>query len=213
MRKVICTFAYGAAYKEMQALTLPVLTAYATRHGYDRCNWQVEPTGRPLSWEKLPALIELLSRYDAALWVDADVMVCDNSADLADEIPAHAVQALALHTVPGIGEVPNCGVWFVRQAMLPTLQLLNRDAEFEFLRLHGWWEQAALMLRLGYTLKQPCVRRANTGLWQQTYVLGNEWNQHPAASWQGVPRFRHATAAGMKQRLAALRSWQMAVPA
>jgi hypothetical protein len=208
MRKVIVTFAHGAQYEEMQALTMPAMSAYATSHGYDLCNWQVEQGNRPLSWEKIPALIEMLTRYDVALWLDADVMICDLSIDLAAEVSPNAMQALAIHDVPGVGSVPNCGVWFLRQAMLPTLRLLNEDSQYGFLRSHGWWEQAALMLRMGYTLESPCAHRSNTALWQQTHILGNEWNQHPEANWQGTPRFRHATNAGTKQRLDMLRSWQ-----
>jgi hypothetical protein len=157
-------------------------------------------------------MLQLLADYDAVLWIDADVMICDLSLDLADVVPVHMAQALAVHTVPGTGDVPNCGVWFVRQTMVKTLTLLNTDSQHNFLRLHPWWEQAALMLRLGYTLEIPCHRMATTGLGMVTYTLGNEWNRHPEAIWQGVARFRHATCMPMPQRLAALRSWQ-AVPA
>jgi len=188
--KAILTFADGK-YREMQRLTLPRLREYARAHGYDlRVGDGHNPEGRPPSWSKVWMLRRCLVEYEACLWMDADVLVLDLSRDLADEVPAGAVQAVSIHPNPVAGEHPNCGVWYARRAALPFLKLVW---QLEVFADHNWWEQAAVHTLLGYTGTDNCrprhVRR--TRWWKRTHFLGPEWNSHPLGM-VPRPRFLHA---------------------
>lgn len=197
----ICTFADGRM-ADLQAISLPTVARYAARHGHQLVIGRPPQGERPASWHKVPLLRDLLDAHGEVLWIDADVVVTDLSADLFAEVPADAWQALVRHHTPD-GEVPNCGVWLCRRTMLPVL---DRVWSMTGYLHHGWWEQAAVMELLGYDPHtRPTALREATDLYERTHWLGLEWNSHP---WDEAekPRFRHATMYGSR-RAEVMRGW------
>jgi hypothetical protein len=198
VNRALVTFAVGP-YEQLLEVSLPTMTAYAERHGY---RLLAEPPAlgtRPPSWMKLPLLRNALDEFDEVLWLDADVLIRDDSLDLADEVPADAWQALVRHHVVE-GEVPNCGVWFLRAAMRPMLdQLWGMDEYLE----HPWWEQGALVELLGYR-GRPVQLQAPSELCRRTHWLGLEWNSHEERDRHPRPRFAHATYGPLEWRLAVM---------
>jgi hypothetical protein len=221
--KALCTFALGPQ-APLQAIALPSLGRYAARHGYTlfapSADWlaaRVRPESRfspdaagprPASWLKLPLLHWLLADagFDAALWVDADVVMADASEDIADAAGRTCWQALVYHDVD-VGEVPNCGVWWLAAAMAPVLPALWAMAGH---RDHGWWEQAAMIELLGGDPNSGAVKTGGTPLAARTARLPYDWNPH-ARDRRGLPpdaRFLHATT--LPDRAAAMRAWAAA---
>jgi len=186
--RALVTFALGREHRQLLQLSLPRIAGYADRHGYEL---HADPPGvrtRPASWLKVAALLDLLEEHDEALWIDCDVVIVEPELDLADEVPFHAWQALARHHTAD-GEVPNCGVWYVRQEARPALERIWRlDRYLD----HPWWEQAAMIHLLGYA-GQPLELREPTELYERTHWLGLEWNSHEQHDQHPAPRFAHAT--------------------
>lgn len=184
-KKLLITGYYGAAYEALAARTVPEMRKYAAKHGYDFAVCDVRGA-RPSSWYKLLGLISGLETYDAVLWLDADVLITQHDRDIADDIPSTAVQGLARHQTEQ-GDLPNCGVWFVRAAMRETLQQIWDEAQFIY---HGWWEQAALATKLGYHVTQGSVAlQTPTPLYADTAFISTEWN-HCATAINAAANYR-----------------------
>jgi hypothetical protein len=202
--KALCTFGTDG-YRQLLKLTGPRMAAYAGRHGYDFV-WPRRGEdlfevlaeanrGRPPSWMKIALLNVLLDSHEQVLWLDADVLVCDDSQDLADELPDGAWQAMVRHHTLD-GEVPNCGVWLVRPAMQPVLRQLWTMTQYNH---DGWYEQAALVELLGYE-RAPCRLLEPTELYENTRWLPLEWNSHEQNDPHPQPRFAHATCGDLTWR-------------
>lgn len=191
MKTILLTGWCGTAFAKMACWTLPLLEAYASRHGMDFycANLAGE---RPPSWMKIPLLHQVLKDYDRAVWIDADVVVMDSSASIADAVPPESWQGLVEHAT-GCGTVPNCGVWVLANAMMPTLKEIWSSGAYVN---HWWWEQAAILERMGYAVTDTptATLRQATELHGRTTFLPPTWNHHPAdANRVDSPRFVHVT--------------------
>lgn len=201
MNRCIVTFGVGA-HEELLEIALPTFERFGDRHGYEVV--VVEPDAafdRPWSWRKVPALREMLDLYDEALWIDSDVVIVDDAEDL--DIPASSWQALVEHHT-NCGHVPNLGVWFVRQRMLPILHDLWAAEQYID---HGWWEQSSMLDLLGYEFDPlPSSLKRPTPLYARTHFLETGWNVHVEDARKSArPRFLHATM--YADRAAVMRRW------
>jgi len=197
MSKAIVTRATGP-HIELLDIAMPTFERFAERHGYDIVVAELE-CPRPASWHKIPALLAALDEYEQALWLDADVVIVDDSEDIT--VPGFKWQALVAHHTQD-GEVPNCGVWLVRQPMRPWLERIWSMRDYVN---HAWWEQAAMCELLGYR-GYPLTLADPGELVARTAFLGKEWNPHrndPEVVER--PRFRHATM--HDDRAAVMRQW------
>ena len=197
MSRALVTLAIGP-HAELLDIARPSFEAFADTHGYDL----IQPdlfSERPISWWKVPALKAALAEYDEALWLDADTVIVDGSEDL--DAPEDAWQALVRHRT-GDGDVPNCGVWFMRKPMLPVLDQVW--AQTQWLD-DGFWEQAALHSLMGFS-RHPVKLVQPSGLYEQTHWLDNGWNHH---MWDtpGPEHVRIAHATMHKDRASVMREW------
>lgn len=206
MKRAIVTRATGF-HKELLGIAWPSFETFADMHGWDLIEADLD-SPRPPSWHKVPALIQALEDgYQEAVWIDADCVIINPTDDLT--APKWAWQALVEHHT-GDGDVPNCGVWLARPALLPTLHQMWGMEKYIH---HGWWEQAAMHELLGY-VDRRCAggtnrRERDTGLWRCTHWLDNGWNVH---KWDlpvsDRPRIMHASM--YDDRAGAMRTWAAA---
>jgi hypothetical protein len=190
VRPLILTGWTGDEWRPVADVTLPLMRAYADRHGCD-FSWAELEGPRPPSWQKVIALLQTLPSRPAVVWIDADVVIEDGTTSILDNVPADADQALVEH-LTGDGTVPNCGVWLVRPQMLDVLAAVwdcNRHVT------HCWWEQAVMLERMGYVVDGNTARLDSpTTLYRRTAWLGAEWNDHPRDQRRAEHvRFRHVT--------------------
>lgn len=188
MKRAICTFGTGK-HAEYLDVAMPSFMRFAARHGYDVIVADKIGTARPPSWYKVRMLQEALKDYDAALWIDADVVIVDSREDWQHD-PKYW-QSMVKHQT-GDGEVPNHGIWYVTQAMIPMLDAIWGLDRYRF---HGWWEQAASMSLMGYDPdNRPCRNTAPTPYYEATQFIDPGWNVH---KWDKNKskhnRFMHAT--------------------
>lgn len=199
MTRALVTLGTGS-HAELLEIAIPSFEAFADLHGYEIVTPELQ-SDRPASWWKVPALKAALGVYEAALWVDADVVITDPSQDVP--CPSGAWQALVLHHT-GDGAVPSCAVWYVTRAMLPVLdEVWGMTHRID----HGWWEQAALMDLMGFQHHfRPAYLSSPTRLFERTHWIDHGFNTH---LWDAPgpehPRFMHATM--HPDRVAVMRDW------
>lgn len=213
MRKALVTFA-TPNYADFLDIARPSFVAYAKAHGYAYLEAQAAQLDftRPPSWSKVPVLLDALATYDAALWVDCDAVIVDGSQDIAAVVRPDAWQAMALHhTHKGLdlGEVPSCGTWFVRKAMIPVLQEAWQMTQYLH---HPWWEQAALHQLLGYVHNGaaifPVRRGPETELRRHTHFLPYAWASVDYDNANAQARVMHVPGVMThNERLRTLASW------
>lgn len=183
------------AQERLLAIARRSFEPYARRHGYELDLRTHAPDGpRPTPWKKVPILREAVERYELVVWLDADVVIVDGRADIADELEDGRFLYLAEHRKDG-SRMPNTGVMMMRggeQAarFLDELWALDRYTN------HMWWENAAACELLGYELDPPRPARS-TPLLEQTKLISPRWNSIVGDGVRGV-RIRHF--AGYKPR-------------
>ena len=195
LSKCLTTFGFGEVSAPLLKAAMPTHYRYAEEHGYD----YVVPSdqavsrfpkvwGRDASWFKVAVIGSLLAAYDVVLWLDADVAVLRHDTDILDEAPDRPM-SMVVHNTPD-GEVPNCGVWLLRKQAREFLDELW-DVQ-PFARSAGWWEQAAVIHKLGGNPDATPVAVPAGPAWGE---LPYEWNPHRNDP-RGIPRaarFFHAT--------------------
>lgn len=206
MTKAIVTYAAGA-HEELLDISLPRFQEFAGKHGYSMIVGN-KLCDRPPAWNKVPLMIEALQYHDEVLWLDADLVIVNTDDDIKVPVgdPVHAM----VRHFSAMSEVPNSGVWLMRKAGLP---LLEKIWQLEVFWNHGWWEQAALMTLMGYTVppegslfdetKCRCVRETE---WTRLcHFMKVEWNSHPNYRAKKA-RIVHCSYPNMRQRIDVMRS-------
>lgn len=186
-------------------MALPGYRTFAERHHYDLCVTRNRLFDWPAAWNKVPLLLDALERYDEVVWLDCDLVVVDPSEDFPKLNKAHA---LVRHFEAG-SEVPNSGVWRLTRA---CSHLLNSMTDLHVFRNHGWWEQAALMTLMGYTVPPEGSHYPDTKCHSVVYTQWRVqcefmrlcWNSHP--NYRATkPRIVHCSYPSMPQRLEVMR--------
>ena len=190
MQPLILTGWTGDDWREIAEVTMPLMKAYALRHGMDFA-WADLTGPRPPSWHKVIGLLQTLPNRPAVVWLDADVVIEDGSRNILDDVAEDADQALVQHDTE-CGMVPNCGVWVLRPAMLSRLeQAWNCNRHIS----HPWWEQAVVLEQMGYVVDgTQAMLDTPTTLYERTSFLDAAWNDHPNDQRRPAHvRFRHVT--------------------
>jgi hypothetical protein len=190
MKSIVLTGWTGDLFSQISSYTVPLIKAYSQLQGFEFESYDLAGE-RPPSWHKVAFLMKALRDYDKVIWIDSDVVVEKFDKSILDGFPDYAWQGLVAHETAS-GTIPNCGIWVLSAQMLPILQEAW-DSEKDI--HHPWWEQAAILERMGYQVYFNSVEHKNvTKLYAHTAWLGQEWNHHPGDVWKvNEPRFRHIT--------------------
>ncbi len=131
---------------------------------------------------------QLLREYEEVLWLDADVAIVDASEDLADSVRPGAYQAMAEMRFEDRTWV-NAGVWHLRADERTDRFLQAVWDSTEYID-HVWWENAAVLELLGYSLDNLGPRRPTP--WAEgTQFLSNEWNMQTVPHGLRGAKIRH----------------------
>ena len=208
MNRCIVTYAAGA-HEELLEVALPGYKQFAVNHGYEVVVGQ-KLTDFPPAWNKIPLLLYVLQRCEEVVWFDCDLVVVDPSEDFPP-LPKEPTyyHSLVRHFEED-SEVPNSGVWRVTREIVSLLQKMQ---ELEVFKNHGWWEQAALMTLMGYTvppegthyLDTKCKNVVQTRWYMSCHFMRLCWNSHPMYRAEN-PRIIHCSYPKMGQRLEVMRA-------
>lgn len=204
----VCTLATGS-HRELIRHTVPTLDAAARRHGWTIVvSCEELGQGRPASWAKLRLVGELLSDHDYVFWVDADALIVDLNRNVVDEVTQDADIWFATHRSHDMEfGVLNAGVFLARQSAF-VFELIEAMWACEEFIDHNWWENAALLHLLGYSLVPPFERLHESSWSGRIGDLGADWNSVPGYCEQPTPALNHHARADhddFAQRVEALR--------
>ncbi len=188
---VICSLATGG-HRELLAESAPTMQAYARRHGWDVVQSCEELSERPPAWSKVRLIRELMATYEYVFWVDADALIVDLDADVLDEIGPEADIWFALHSQerdPN-ATVLNAGIILARSTEWVGELLDAVWAATQFID-HNWWENAALLDLLGYSLESPFPRLRCSEWGLRVGELRLAWNSVPGYCEADCPAINH----------------------
>lgn len=220
MKRAIVTYAEGA-HEELLDVALPTYERFAQRHQYDFIIGE-KMNDLPPAWNKVPLLIEALTHYEEVVWFDCDMIVVDFTEDFppmqsnpeAGVFTQDKLFAMVRHFEDD-SEVPNSGVWRLRRSCGDhfSKDLLRLMLLLEVFRNHGWWEQAALMTLMGYSvppegthfLDTKCRCVYQTTWYKLCQFMRLCWNSHPNYR-AAHPRIVHCSYPSMPERLEVMRT-------
>jgi galactosyl transferase GMA12/MNN10 family len=201
VRKALCSIGAGP-HVDLLALSGETFGWYAERHGYElELRTELLVPDRPPAWSKIPLIQGLLEDHDLVLWVDADAAIVDPTLDLADELGPRRLMGLVAHRYDG-QVVPNCGVWALRRHRRVRRFLDELWANVAYLD-HKWWENAALIEGLGYSVEPRVEPIRRSRMRDRTQYLDRSWNSI-AADPADRPRINHYPGRSQEQRRQAL---------
>jgi hypothetical protein len=205
MNRAIVTYAAGG-HEELLEVALPAYRAFAERHGYDVIIGS-KVFDLPPAWNKIPLMLQLLQCCDEVVWLDCDLVIVNPADDFPSLEPIYS-HSLVRH-FENHSEIPNSGVWRVNQRAIPLLEgILNLKVFTD----HGWWEQAALMTLMGYTVppegskfpETKCRNVVRTRWYEECQFMRLSWNSHPMYRSES-PRIVHCSYPNMTQRIEVMR--------
>jgi hypothetical protein len=197
VRKAIVSLGTGPQSR-LLALAARSFRRYGARHGYslELARETVDPT-RPAPWSKIVLLRRLAASHDLLLWLDADLVVVDDSLDIASELDDDRFLYLVEHQTKE-GRMPNSGVMLLRGGA-ETIAFLDEVYAQEDLIEHRWWENAAICRLLGYRLDPIGPGTPTPLLSRHTKLISPRWNSIPDAP-APSPRIRHYPGYSLKAR-------------
>jgi hypothetical protein len=197
VKKAIVSLGTGRQAR-LLALASRSFRRYAARHGYELelRTETLDPT-RPAPWSKVVLLRELALSHDLLLWLDADLVIVDDSTDIAEELEEQRFLYLVEHHTKE-GRMPNSGVMLLRGGE-PTIAFLEDVYAQKDLVSHRWWENAAICRLLGYELDPIGPGTPTPLLNESTKLISPRWNSIPDAP-APQPRIKHYPGYSLKAR-------------
>lgn len=120
--KIACISIYDVPYKPVADITVPNLTEYCRRHGYNHHIFRAGPWQRDIVWERIPRILEVLPNYDWVVYFDSDALVTNHFIKLHEFFDSNIVMT---ESVRENGDVKlNDGVLCVKSAQ-PSYDALN----------------------------------------------------------------------------------------
>jgi hypothetical protein len=143
MRVALVGLAAGEKFQKFAAIVNPAKQEYCRRFGYDFIHFdQPLDHTRPMPWSKIPAVLQVLPRYDWVLWHDTDAVMWNPYS--VRELVADCGDAFMI--VQGDGIYLNSGVFLIRNEPRAH-QFLSEAWRSTHLIHAATWEQAAITER------------------------------------------------------------------
>jgi hypothetical protein len=118
--------------------------AYCKKHGYDFiCIKEALDPTRPLPWQKILAIKDVLSKYDWVFWADADAIIMNKDVTLESFIDAHENASFIL-TYDYYSNCVNTGHFLLKNCEWSFAFLDEVYSRTEFIN-HSYWEQGAVI--------------------------------------------------------------------
>ena len=190
--QVICAFATGR-HLELLAEAAPTYVAYGRRRQWDVVlSSEYGDVERPAAWKKLLLVQSLLQQYGTVLCIDADAIIVDVGRSILAEVDDSADLWLAHHPQEHDPDatVANTGVMLVRASPFATAILQAMWASEQYID-HNWWENAALLDLLGYSLDAPYPIVRHTPWQERVGRLDLAWNSVPGYCESPAPALNH----------------------
>ena len=188
----LCSLATGS-HIELLTVTAPTYDAFARAQGYDLVlSTELLARDRPAAWSKLALVTELLETYEVVIWLDADTVVMRFDREFP-EPTGEQVMTLAHHPQERDPDktVPNTGVFALKRCQRTTELLSEWRADREGLTDHNWWDNAAFLRMLGYSIEPP-FHIVEPSEWRDRIgAIDLRWNSVPGYCESPEPAINH----------------------
>lgn len=89
MSGIILSLIWNSDFDEVADITVPVIEAYAARHGYQVMRFHNPPCERNVQWERVRIMQEIFEsqKCDVCVHIDADVLITNPSIKFEDLMP------------------------------------------------------------------------------------------------------------------------------
>ncbi|MCK9613955.1 MAG: hypothetical protein M0R48_00420 [Candidatus Omnitrophica bacterium] len=148
--RVIITTAYNYRFKYIGDICASLTRQYCTQLNIDYIIFETENlTSRPYPWNKLLFINYILLRYlkssdnSWVMWLDADVIIINNSFNLIEQVIKKAPAQAELIITKDVYAI-NTGVMLLRNSDF-IRKLLKKWWSMEEYLTNCWWENAALI--------------------------------------------------------------------
>lgn len=152
MRVAVVMF-YDDAIREYGDLTLQINQLYCQKHGLDLiCGREKKYTNRHPAWERLPLILEHLSKYDYLVWIDADAFFYYHSISIVEFIQSNPTPDFLFSQDFGNRNL-NTGIFVVKNTNYAHIFLNKWAYDEELYKLNPypqWWDQGVLIKMLEY---------------------------------------------------------------
>ena len=200
----------GEAYGEMLDISRERHEAYCKRHRFDL--WAVREDvwpQTPAMWQKYVWMQAAWAvGYEFVVYVDADAMIVDESADLRAALRRKPLGLVYGQTPGGEPAHYNCGVIFARRHPWVDVlwgALLSRTPGREYEPGPKWWEDAGSEQRLlNELLRLPWFAETVVRLDRRWHSLAglDDLSRAVIVGWHGLP--------GAGKKAEAMRGWPVA---
>lgn len=129
-----------AVYDRAYNLSLHDKVQYCARHGYDWHVFEDTIEGRSVGWNRMPAALSLLDRYDWVFHVDLDSLIMNHDTRLEEFMDPHFDLVIGVD-MNGI----NHGVFCLRSSTWSRMLYAEAWTRTQVPHSEYWFEQAALM--------------------------------------------------------------------
>lgn len=181
MSNIITSFGFGEA-KSLLDLTYPSYKSYANKYNYklycpDKNFFSKKIKEKPYSWWKIELIEILLKEYENVIWIDADILIVDESKNILNDLytKKDTHMGLVVHDTK-LGKIPNCGLWALNQRSLNWISDIYKFDNRSSLSNY-WWEQAALMSMMKFNFKKNPIKIPDSFNFSWT-SLPYYWNPH-----------------------------------
>ncbi|MEK6891390.1 MAG: hypothetical protein AABX03_04610 [Nanoarchaeota archaeon] len=153
MRKIkkpsVCLTTYfDDNFKDMGEMCLKSAQKYAEKYGFKIELLNSVKSNRPVAWNKILIVKELLEKYDFVFWIDSDALFVRFDKNILKEIENGKDFYLVKHHIRG-RLVPNSGSFIIRKSEWSKKFLDDVWNKKEYI-YHNYWENAAIVDILGY---------------------------------------------------------------
>jgi hypothetical protein len=152
MRVAVVMF-YDDTIREYGDITLQINRFYCQKHGLDLiCGNDKRYENRHPAWERLPLMLEYLSKYDYLVWIDADAFFYYHSTSIVDFIKSNPNPDFLFSQDFGNRNL-NTGIFVVKNSNYAHMFLNKWAYDEELYKLNPypqWWDQGVLIKMLEY---------------------------------------------------------------
>ena len=166
--KICVIMFYDDNIKSYGEINYNINKLYCEKYNFDIIlSKEKKYTNRHSAWERLPLLLENISKYDYLIWIDADAFFYNDSNNIEDIINKNRNINFIFSKDIGNNNI-NTGIFIVKNSEY-SIKFLTKWVDEELYRINpypGWWDQGLLI----YMFKQNILDIENNSI-QYDYGL------------------------------------------
>ncbi len=197
--KIALSLQYNDAFKDIADITVPVIQAYALRHGYSVFVHKCDSVSPEICWQRVEDVAKLLPDFEMVVHLDADLLITNPDIRLG---MIAAEQTRTLRNIPDVlvstdcnGINDGCCMWFRKWSTQCALKELMAVSVTKDTSLQNIMEGKS-----GLSVHKMPQRLTNS------YLHAEYGIEHPEGEWQPGDFILHLPGIGNARRIEILKA-------